>query len=46
MTLSLAAAPLLFEPYVGKDYEELLFVLLTLLISLAIMVAFGAWWSR
>jgi hypothetical protein len=44
--LALPAAALLFEPYVGKDYEELLFVLITLLISMAIMVAFGAWWSR
>ncbi len=44
--MTLPPAALLFEPYVGKDYEELLFVLLTLLISMAIMVAFGAWWSR
>lgn len=37
---------LLFEPFVGKDYEELVLVLVTLFLSLGIMVAFGAWWSR
>jgi hypothetical protein len=41
----------LFDPgsypgYVGKDYEELIAVLATLAISMALMVAFGAWWSR
>jgi hypothetical protein len=38
--------PLLFEPYVGKDYEELLAVLATMIIAMGLMVAFGAWWSR
>lgn len=37
---------LLWEPFVGKDYEELVLVLVTMFLSLAIMVAFGAWWSR
>jgi hypothetical protein len=32
-------------PY-APDAAELLLVLITLLISLGIMVAFGAWWSR
>jgi hypothetical protein len=43
--------PLLFSfsdlpGYVGKDYEELLAVFLTIILSLGMMVAFGAWWSR
>jgi hypothetical protein len=43
----LLATPLLdFTGYVGKDYEELLFVLLAMAISFALMVAFGAWWQR
>ena len=37
---------LLFQGYVGKDYEELFFVIVTMGISFALMVAFGAWWSR
>jgi hypothetical protein len=37
---------LLFEAIVGKDYEELLFVVITLVISFGMMLAFGAWWSR
>jgi hypothetical protein len=32
--------------YVGKDYEELIFVLFTMIISMGLMVAFGAWWQR
>ena len=32
--------------YVGKDFEELIFVLLTLTIAMGLMVAFGAWWQR
>ncbi len=39
-------AALLFQGYVGKDYEELIFVLVTMAISFGIMVALGAWWSR
>ena len=39
-------AVLLFQGYVGKDYEELIFVLITMAISFGIMVALGAWWSR
>ena len=35
-----------FPGYVGKDYEELLAVVLTLIVSMGMMVAFGAWWSR
>ena len=35
-----------FPGYVGKDYEELLAVLATLVLSMGLMVAFGAWWSR
>ena len=42
----LAAAPLLFQPVVGKDYEELIAVVVTMAISFGLMVAFGAWWSR
>jgi hypothetical protein len=38
--------PLLFEGTVGKDYEELIFVITTIGISMALMVLFGAWWSR
>jgi hypothetical protein len=38
--------PLLFEPLVGKDYEELVLVLVTMFISLGLMVLFGAWWQR
>ena len=38
--------PLLFQPIVVKDYEELVLVLLTMFLSLALMVAFGAWWQR
>jgi hypothetical protein len=37
---------LLFEPYVGKDYEELVFVGITMAISFALLIAFGAWWQR
>lgn len=32
--------------YVGKDYEELVYVFITLVLSMAVMVAFGAWWQR
>jgi hypothetical protein len=35
-----------FPGYVGKDYEELLAVVATLVVSMGLMVAFGAWWSR
>lgn len=35
-----------YPSYVGKDYEELLAVLITMFISFGIMVAFGAWWQR
>jgi hypothetical protein len=45
-SMTLLASPLLFQGYVGKDYEELIFVILTLGFSMALMVAFGAWWSR
>ena len=45
MSLPLAS-PLLFEGYVGKDYEELLAVLFTIVVSMGLLVAFGAWWSR
>ena len=38
--------PLAIEGFVGKDYEELVFVLITMAISFGLMVAFGAWWSR
>jgi hypothetical protein len=39
--------PLLFDiGFVGKDYEELVFVLMTMFFSMGLMVAFGAWWSR
>ena len=34
------------EGFVGKDYEELVLVLVTMALSMALMVAFGAWWSR
>lgn len=37
---------LAIEGFVGKDYEELVFVLLAMAISMGLMVAFGAWWSR
>jgi hypothetical protein len=37
---------LLFEGVVGKDYQELIYVIVTLAISMGLMVAFGAWWSR
>ena len=46
MPAILGALPLLFEGTVGKDYQELIFVGATLVISLGLMVAFGAWWSR
>ena len=42
----LASVSLLFSGTVGKDYEELIFVILTIAISMALMVAFGQWWSR
>lgn len=38
--------PLAIDGFVGKDYEELIFVLLTMAFSFALMVAFGMWWSR
>jgi len=38
--------PLAIEGFVGKDYEELVFVLLAMFASFALMVVFGAWWSR
>ena len=37
---------MLFQGTVGKDWEELLLVILTLGISMGLMVAMGAWWSR
>jgi len=37
---------LLFTGYVGKDYQELIFVIATMALSLGIMVALGAWWQR
>jgi len=40
------AALLLFHGSVGKDYQELIYVVATLGISLGLLVAFGAWWSR
>ena len=42
----LASLPILFHGTVGKDYEELIFVILTMGISMGLMLAFGAWWSR
>ena len=42
----LASLPLLFSGTVGKDYQELVLVILTMGISFALMVAFGTWWSR
>lgn len=42
----LASLSLLFSGVVGKDYEELIFVIVTLGISMALMIAFGQWWSR
>jgi hypothetical protein len=38
--------PLAKIGYVGKDYEELIFVGLTLAFSMGAMVLFGMWWSR
>jgi len=35
-----------YPGYVGKDYEELLAVVVTMFVSFGIMVAFGAWWQR
>jgi len=35
-----------YVPPWAPDAAELLFVLLTIFLSLGIMVAFGAWWSR
>jgi hypothetical protein len=35
-----------FIPPYAPDAAELLLVLITIFISLGIMVAFGAWWSR
>jgi hypothetical protein len=37
---------LAIEGFVGKDYEELVLVLLTMALSMGLMVAFGAWWQR
>ena len=42
----LASLSLLFSGTAGKDFEELFFVILTIGISMALMVAFGQWWSR
>ena len=42
----LASLPLLFSGTVGKDYEELIFVILTMGISMGLMILFGQWWSR
>ena len=42
----LATLAPLFTGVVLKDYEELLGVLITFIISMALMVAFGAWWQR
>ncbi len=44
--MSVPVDTLLFAGYVGKDYEELVFVILTMAFSFALMVAFGAWWQR
>ena len=35
-----------FHGVVGKDYEELVAVLITMGLSFMFMVAFGAWWQR
>ena len=35
-----------FIPPYAPDAIELLLVMVTVLLSLGIMVAFGAWWSR
>ena len=45
-SLLLSFSPLAKIGYVGKDYEELIFVGLTLGVSMGIMVLWGAWWSR
>jgi hypothetical protein len=42
----LAALPVLFQGTVGKDWEELFLVVLTMAVSFGLMVLFGAWWSR
>jgi hypothetical protein len=38
--------PSSYPGYVGKDYEELLAVIFFMGIAMALMVAFGQWWSR
>ena len=37
---------LAWVPPYAPDAAELLLVMITIFISLGIMVAFGAWWSR
>jgi hypothetical protein len=32
--------------YVGKDYEELIAVLATTVLAMAVMVGLGWWWQR
>jgi hypothetical protein len=44
--MSLLSLAPLFQGYVGKDYQELIFVVVAMFISFGILVAFGAWWSR
>lgn len=36
----------MFEGIVVGDFMELALVFVTVVVSLAIMVAFGAWWAR
>jgi hypothetical protein len=38
--------PSSYPSYVGKDYEELLAVLVFMAMAMGLMVAFGAWWQR
>ena len=45
-SLLLNLGPLAEIGYVGKDYEELIFVVLTITFSIGAMVLFGMWWSR
>jgi hypothetical protein len=37
---------LFYEPGPTSDWGELTIVFIVLMLSLGIMVAFGAWWSR
>ena len=45
-SILLAVSPLAKIGYVGKDFEELVFVGMTMAFSLGVMVLFGMWWSR